>query len=166
MDVKDINKRLLDLYGKDLYGNPRFRIVWSDSQTEKRSGTFNVWYGKIFVRKEVGIREVPKYTYINSKWVLEQISPNPYEDVDAKLSYEPLWVFQDKKGNPLQPVWSAVEIILYSLFNPQKLTPGQLKEQEEKEFAKQIQDFEDQLSGETSYLASMLANKEAVVVPK
>lgn len=166
MTVDEINKKLVEKYGCDLYNNPKFRIVWTSSQTEKRKGTFNEFYGSIFVRQVTGIREVPKYPFAKERWVLEGISPNPYsEEVDSKLSYEPLWVFQDKDGNFLMPVWRAIELIIYSLQNPEKLTPGQMDAKDEEKFKEEVEFFDNYLAGDSTWIGNALATREAVFIP-
>lgn len=166
MTIQEINKKLEDYYGKDLYGNPKFRLSWSNFQVEKRKGTFNEFSGDLFVRQTTGVKEVKKYPYIDSRWVLEIISPNPYDDVDTKLSYEPLWVFQNAHGDYVEPIWRAVNFVITCYLNPQKLTPGQIESEDEREFAKEVLYFENLLAGESSWVSNALITGEGVVVPE
>jgi hypothetical protein len=57
-NISAINKRLVELYGKSIDGRPNFRIVFSDTQYEKRFGTFEVTCGDIFLREETCLKEV------------------------------------------------------------------------------------------------------------
>ena len=61
--IYDINHRLIEKYGRDIATNePRFRVVWTSTQLEKRYGEFEVFSeGGIFLREEKGVREEPKY---------------------------------------------------------------------------------------------------------
>lgn len=165
MTIDEINQKLIDRYGKDLYGNPKYRVVWSNGQTEKRVGVFNEFYGKIFIRQVSGLREVRKYPYIQDRWVLEKSFPNPYRDeVESNITFEPIWTFSDFQGNYVYPEWRAIELLIYWLENPVKLTPGQLDSIEEDKFLKEIDYFENYLAGD-SWIQNALATREAIVVP-
>jgi hypothetical protein len=60
-DIKAINKMLEKNHGKAFNNKPWYRIAWSEGMTEKRIGAFNDFYGEIFLRQFVGLREVRKY---------------------------------------------------------------------------------------------------------
>ena len=110
--IEEINKRLLDYYGKK-EDKPAFRVVWSEDILEKR--LFNVTTeGLQLLTPE--IREVPKYRhYIKNQYILEQLTeipPTVETDLTTNLSYEPLWVFADKDGFPLPPQWKICKIII------------------------------------------------------
>lgn len=112
--VESINKRLLDYYG--LFENqPKFRVVWSSDQYERKK-IYETSEG--FVLLSPMIQTCPKYMYARDKYILEKITPVPealIDDVGAKLSYEPLWVFEDNKGNALPPKWEAIVVIFKSI---------------------------------------------------
>jgi hypothetical protein len=107
IEAKVMNDRLLEMYGRHLSTDKaNFRVTWSEDQFEKRFGTFNVYYGDVFVREEVGIRSVPKYEYLDHQWVVERLHPNYYKDVmEGEYIYEPLWAFP--KNLPLK--WEAID---------------------------------------------------------
>ena len=114
-NISAINKRLVELYGKSIDGRPNFRVVFSDTQYEKRFGTFEVCMGNIFLREETCLKEVPKYPYIHGKHVLEELKYGDFPDQPfVTSSYEPLWTFMDKDGNALYPIWDAVEVVVVS----------------------------------------------------
>jgi len=102
-----INDRLRENFG--LHGDfalPRFRVVHSDDQLEKRYGTFSAYAGDIFLREETGIREIPKYPWLDNQWVLERLFPNIHQDVyEGNCTYEPLWAYPT--GLPLN--WDMIE---------------------------------------------------------
>src|SRR5437899_6176000 len=106
--VVDLINEKLSLCGKNEYGDPIFRCVFSDDQIEKRKGTFNEYYGKIFVRTVVGIEEVRKYPWIRKRWIIERwasggLAYHPDLDTDKNGVYVCVYVFQDSNGNYLSP---------------------------------------------------------------
>ncbi len=114
------NNRLRDLFGLYYDGHPLYRLVWSDSQIEKRFGTWQEWAGDIFIREFTGIKEVPKYPYAAARWILERREghiPNP--ELPEQICYEPKWVFENEEG-PVDPEWWAIEHIIHAINNPRK----------------------------------------------
>jgi hypothetical protein len=109
-----INRRLDEQYGRT-HDTPNFRIVWSDSQYEKRECT-HTREGFLLLYPEV--REERKYWhYIRERHILERLTAVPdfqqKEVAGHKLSYEPVWVFEDpRNANPLQPSWVAAKFII------------------------------------------------------
>lgn len=112
--AESINSRLLESYGR-AYDLPLFRVVYSNSQREKRYGTFiKETEAGLYLGQETCVREVEKYPFYNDMWILEIIQPNiSNPEIQEKLSYEPLWVFKDKKGNPLPLDWEIIQKICY-----------------------------------------------------
>lgn len=109
-----INERLLSYYG-DINSQPKFRVVWSEDQVENVF-TDKTPEGLILPTKRIITRK--KYGYLSNLYILEKITPVPeenQEEVGRKLSYEPLWVFQDNEGNALPPIWDAIIVILNTL---------------------------------------------------
>src|SRR3990167_6442773 len=108
--VERINKSLIDIFGKDtITGIAIWRVVYSENEFEKRFGTYNdISPAGIFLRTVTEVREVPKYRqWVQYKYILERLTLIPEISADdlptPKLSYEPLWVFEDKFGNYLPP---------------------------------------------------------------
>lgn len=165
-DLVTINNRLTDYYGRDITGMPFFRVVWSEGLLEKRVGHFEDFYGSIFLRAYDGLREVPKYSYIKNRHILEKlVFHKETKEILEKHSYEPVYVFQDKNGKSLPVIWRACEALIHSLMygERQKLTASDMIAEEEKKDKRDVEYFEDSL--DMSYTATMLANKEAIVVP-
>jgi hypothetical protein len=172
-NVKVINKRLLELYGTALDGSPRFRLVWSDSLTEKRFGTFEKFTeGGIFLgREENVVKECKKYEYIKERWILEAYMPeqrtNP--EIRAGDSYEPLFVFWKKDRSYLKPAWFAIEYIiqryLWAMSGevPRRNEAMDRKEDEEA-LEKETQDFVDYLESESSNMMNQFRHGEAVLI--
>jgi hypothetical protein len=125
-----LNRRLKDKYGT-ISDHARYRIVWSTTETEKRKGRFNDFYGPIFLRTVEGIREVPKYPFYKDRWVLEMYTGISYftSEVVDHNGYEPLFVF-DNNGKYLDPVWRAVEFILYRANSPVKRSASDIADED------------------------------------
>jgi hypothetical protein len=121
-EVDSINKKLADRYGTTLGGLPHFRIVWSNDLYETRIGSFNEFYGQIFLRTFVGAKKVRKYNYIHERWILEMWKAEqtlPSNELPNPDGFECIYLFEDKNGNPLPAIWKAVELICFVKLNPQ-----------------------------------------------
>ena len=163
-DIDIINEKLKE-HGLNLFDAPLYRVVWSDTQLERRRGVWRVMFGEIFLREETGVREVPKYNYILERWILERWFPptmawNPELPDSSQGDYIPLYVFQDKHGNPLPVVEKVVTRIIHMAENPVHITEEQriqeLKDKEDKE----VEEYMDAL--EISPITNALHMKEAV----
>ena len=162
--VQEINDHLLSIYGRDFSGRPLYRLVFSDTQLEKRSGVFADFYGHIFLREFVGVREVPKYKLIaQGCWVLEKLIHGDIPELLVNYSYEPIWVFRDKFNKPVQPYWWAVEMILHQLLYGERMTAQRAQALEDKKERDYIQYVEDMC--DTSPTESRLNTGEGIVVP-
>lgn len=122
--IKEINE-FLKKFGNSETDVPKYRIVWSDFQTEIRIGTFREFYNDTFLREFTGPREVPKYSYIKERWIFEVFVPgfyanNPEIPFSAGGQYECIYVFQDKNDNYLEPIFPVAEYIVYKLENKEK----------------------------------------------
>lgn len=111
--LEDLNKRLIDHFSVAWNGEAIFRIVWSEDQFEKQRCEYSE-KGILLLYPE--IREVPKYRqWIHNKFVLERLVAVPSvntNDLTTKVSYEPLFVFEDKDGNALPPRWEAAKFVI------------------------------------------------------
>tara|TARA_R110000868_G_scaffold16913_7_gene74964 strand:- start:928 stop:1479 length:552 start_codon:yes stop_codon:yes gene_type:complete len=171
--IYDINHRLIEKYGRDIATNePRFRVVWTSTQLEKRYGEFEVFSeGGIFLREEKGVREEPKYLpEYPDMWVLEQLvetAGNPYLEMVVKWSYEPLWIF-GAANSDRTPIWRAVDLLVRNRLhgdpNLVHLSPSDLIRAEEAKMAKEKQNIKDMLSDETTDISFALKHGTAVTV--
>jgi hypothetical protein len=147
--VDTINERLRGVFGTFLNGMPRYRLVWSSSQREKRYGTYDVCAGSIYLRTETGVMDVEKYPFYKDKWILEKCFGNDSKEiVDCQYTYEPVFVFRDKNNNPLPPLWRVCEILIQSIegfLKTGKMSPKDYMAQEEAECAKEAEMFADML---------------------
>ena len=167
-EVANINKKLRRNYGSDYQGRPNFRVVFSADQYEKRHGTFEDFYGHIFLRSYVGIRTVPKYQEDPPVFVLERLEWNQTagEIVDTPVTYEPLHVFKDKDGNPLPPLWRFVEIFMNCLLmGPERMADSMIMHSPEN-YRKDFEEILEIIKDNSPPLATMLGHGEAVVVPE
>jgi len=172
--IEDINEKLIEKYGKNIDSDlPRFRVVWSTDQIEKRYGEFEVFSeAGIFLRSEKGIEEVKKYGELcHDKWVLEQLFPtvgNPYLEKVTKYSYEPVWVFGAANSNPT-PIWRAVDylvrIVLHGDPNAVVKSPADLAREEAEAIEREKIRALDILNNDVPDLAFSLKHGTAVTVP-
>ena len=157
-----INKQLEKTYGKAEDGRVIFRVVWSDSQRERRLE--DVYHG-LFLPYPI-IQDLPKYSYISERWVLEKLVYHPCKEIpeSANGHYEPVYVFQDKDGNYLTPHFWACQAAIDSLNRPPQ-TKGQAEAKQAEHDQKTYDKTLAIIQNESPYLATMLHNKEAIVVP-
>ena len=179
--VESINNQLIDLFGVDtLTGLPIWRIVWSADQYEKRLGTYDDYSpAGLFIRTVTEVREVRKYSqWIIDKYVLERLVVVPEENQPelpmSKLSYEPIYVFQTSSGMYLPPRVDAAKFVIDAVYAAQGkgslarykdpdagLAPDELVGKR----AKEIDNLQEELFGNESYVGDALAHNEAIVVP-
>lgn len=168
--IETLNKLLRDFYGIDTITSlPIWRIVFSDEQFEKRMMEYSDG-GILLLTPEV--REVKKYPWIKEKYVLERLVLIPEISKDElptqKLSYEPIWVFQDEKENYLPPKFEASKFIidtLYAAMGKGDLVKYKDPELEEGVNEKRVDNIQEELYGEESDVTDALARGEAIVVP-
>ena len=143
-DEVKINEWLAQHYGMTLDGLSIHRIIWSTNLTERRRGKYDIFAGSIYVRTEVGVKEVLKYPFDQDRWILEKlINVEDNTELMDKTSYEPLYVFKDKDGNFLPLIHKAVEYYMYIITNATKTNKVLLmdeaakKEEAELEYCRQ-----------------------------
>ena len=121
--LNSINQQLTDAFGVDtVTGREMWRVVWSENQLEKRYGDYEDFTREgIYLRTVSEVREVPKYRqWVKAKYVLERLTVIPdistNELPTSKLSYEPMYVFENFKGEPLPPRFDVCKILIDSLY--------------------------------------------------
>lgn len=180
--VESINSQLKDEFGVDtVTGLPIWRIVFSEDQFEKRLGTYDDFTpAGIYLRTVTEVREVPKYRqWIKQKYILERLVVVPIshemELPTAKMSYEPIYVFQTGSGKYLPPKFEAAKLVVDTVYAAQGkgslakykdpdagLTSDDLIEKKTGEIDK----LQSELFGNESFVGDALAHKEAVIVPR
>lgn len=174
--IEIINNQLIGNFGIDtLTGQPIWRVVFSEDQFEKRLGTYNDFSGSIFLRTVTEVRLVPKYRqWIEKKYVLERLVVVPDQDQEtlptSKVSFEPIYVFEDINGNYLPPKWEAAKFVIdtiyaaqYSNHNLRKYTDDEDTQEKSIELKKQrVDSIVEALWGEQSAFSDGIKSKETV----
>lgn len=167
--IEVLNKRLIDHFGLDSdTGRPIFRIVWANDQLEKRlvSSTDE---GIDLLFPEV--REVKKYSYLKDVYVLERLvlvpDENQSEIPTEKLSYEPIWAYNEQ----IPPIWSATKFIvdtLYAALGKSNLAKYVDSEENTTPEGRQqrITKLHEELFGNETEVGDALRYKEGIVVPE
>lgn len=110
--IEYINEQLIKRYGNEPYADdlPRFRVVFSDSQVEKRWVT-HTKEGFELIHPQVS--EVKKYWYIEAKYVLERLVPIDTDNTDltTKVGYEPAHVFMTPSKEYLPPRFDMCTVV-------------------------------------------------------
>lgn len=166
--IESINERLLLEYGTEFGNSPRFRVVFSEDQYEKRWTNFTD-EGFELVQPEV--RLLPKYKqWVHEKYILERLVPITGEtDLLTKVGYEPCWVFQDKHGNYLPPFFEGCKLIADSLYavidKAGTFTKYKDKNVTPEERLAEIKKVENELFGNETDVGDALAYGTGVTVP-
>jgi hypothetical protein len=156
--IESINYKLVKEFGKELNGAPKFRVVFSEDQYEKRWTSFT-YDGFELLQPEV--RLLPKYKqFIHEKYILERLIPIIGEtDLVDKVSYEPAWVFQDKNQNYLPPFFEGCRFVIESMYEAMGMK-GHVKYRDplvsEEQRLEQIKKVEQELFGNETDLADNL----------
>ena len=172
--ISEINRQLIDLFGIDtVNGIPIFRVVWSNNQFEKR--LMNTTDTGIILLSPV-VREVLKYgNWIQDRYILERLvlvpEINKSELPSQKISYEPLWVFQNSRGDPLPPaVWACKFIIdtIYAAMGKKSLRKYVDAEEQNpvEEREKRVAKLYEELFGDESSLLGRTITGEAIAMPQ
>lgn len=175
-EVAAINKWIAEAYGRfDTTDKPVWRVVFSEDQMEKRWMTHTP-EGFQLINPEV--REVPKYRqWIQDKYVLERIVAIPEfveNELVEQISYEPVWVFEDKHGKPLPPRLDATKLIIDQVYAQAAKTVGakykdpeivDSKSSKEAKLAR-IDNLVRELFGNETETGDALSYKEGVTVPR
>jgi len=164
------NEKLMNDFG--YFGStdkPRFRLVWSEDQIDKRL-THYTKDGFELTHPEVV--EVKKYAqWIHEKYLIEMLCEIPvgHEELTInKLSYENIWTFEDKKGDYLEPRYDVAKFIIDNLMSV--MTSGKTigakyavtNEEERQLRIKEIDKLEEMLYGNESKITDSLMKDSAV----
>lgn len=158
--IKRLNN-ILSNYGKADNGiDSKYRLVWSEDMIEKRFGVFNRFDDSgNFIGTDSGVKEVKKYGYINSRWILEIFVPGMYAANDecplSKFgSYEPIFIFEDKDKNILPVVENVLLKIIQHIENPPKArTEDEIITEMKMKEDKEVAEFVDKIDPEELSLA-------------
>lgn len=179
--IESINRQLIDLFGIDtITGQAIWRVVFSEDQFEMRYGTYDdITPNGLYLRTITEVRKVPKYRqWIQKKYILERLVAvpiiNTQELPNVKVSYEPLWVFEDKKGNYLPPHLEAAKFIINTVYAAQYANhslarykdPDNNQENQIENQRKRVDGLVEELFGEQSSLEGTTRTGESIIVPK
>jgi len=169
--IEALNKRLVEHFGIDtISADPIYRIVWSNFQHEKRLTQYTST-GVALLYPEV--REMPKYQYIDSKYILERLTVVPavnQDELTTKISYEPIYVYEDRKGNYLPPLWQVTKLVIDALnaamgqgtlrhyTNPEDTSEGAMLEK-----VRRVKEIEEGLFGNETDITDALYSRSGVV---
>lgn len=166
-DIRLINKNLLKNHGKAFNGKVWYRLSWTDNEIEKRVGTFNDFYGEIFLRQFKGMREVRKYEgpQFRERWVLEKLvfidNPEVW-DLLNEGSYEPIWVFRTADGGYQRPIHRSIEFIIGMLNQDREyITKQGFEDVEDVRLDAEILDMYEEFSNRPT-----LSDHPGIVVPR
>lgn len=167
IEVIRINQHLIDHFGLETStGQAIWRCVWSDDQYEKRL-IHTTPEGLILSYPEV--KEVPKYDYFEHKYVLERLVVVPEiqerELPVSKLSYEPLYIFEDVYGNALPPKFEACKFVIDAIYAAQGKKSLRNYATIEGDPIKRFKELEEALFGNETEVGDALHYKEGIVVP-
>ena len=168
-DLEVINRALINRFGIDTNStNPMYRVVFSDDQFEKRLTKFTDSGVELMIPE---VRLLPKYKqWIKHKYVLENLVVIPEfqreELAGEKLSYEPLFVFENDKGEPLPPKVEVATFIIEQVLAAKANRNPVAKYTEDPEKAiKELEEMEEYLHGNETSVTDALAYGTGVVVP-
>jgi len=142
--LKQVNDLLARELGESLFNRPNYRVIWSTGETEKRFGTFSDYYGKIFLRTVSEVRTVLKYPNDQDRWILERIQSavgNP--ELTEDFSYEPIYVFKDKRGFHLPLNMRVIEFLVKRIKQPPSTQEirTQMEEEEAAAEEREVEEF-------------------------
>ena len=153
-NITRINKSLKSLFGVSIDGKVNFRVIWSDSLTEKRKGDFvKVTPNGIYLGEQKNvIMEVPKYSYLRERFILEgyNLAHKANPEIVVSDGYEPLYVFQKKDGTYLKPELWACEYFINTMRGTKviKRTEAMDAVVDDEIVEKRAQEYFEQLSGD------------------
>jgi hypothetical protein len=166
--IESINQKLLDMFGQDISdARPKFRVVWSDDQFEKRVTTHDD-HGNELITPEV--RLLPKYKqYIRHRYILERLQPVVGEtDLTEKVVYEIVWTFQDKNGNYLPPWFEGCKFIIENVLSNMGVKNYYAKYKDtmsKEQYLAELEKVQNELFGNETEVGDHLAYGTGVVVP-
>lgn len=170
--IRFINKQLVDHFGVSTENtNPIWRVSWSNDQFEKRK-TIHTPSGIQLL--EPMVMELPKYQHVKDRWILERLVLVPEFQQDelagVAYSYECMWVFQDGKNEPVEPIFEAAKFVVDTVYaamgksslrkytDPESAEPLEMKNQ-------RVDKLMEELFGDESSLLGRTITGEAIAMP-
>lgn len=164
-ELNDLNKKLRENFGQ-FDDKPRFRLVWSEDQLEKRLSHVTSEGLRLMYPQMI---EMPKYRhYLRDRFVLERLTEIPdfqRNELATALSYEPIWVFEGKHGEPIKPNYGACKFVIETLLEGARESIGPKYKEDPEAQDERIKQIEQDLWGNETTLGDALAHKQAVIKP-
>jgi hypothetical protein len=179
-NIESLNNQLIDLFGIDsLTGQSIWRIVFSEYQFEKRLGTYDDFTPNgLYIRTVTEVREVPKYRqWIQEKYVLERLVVVPEVNIPelptSRVSYEPIFVFEDKYSNYLPPRLDAAKFVIDTIYAAQyenhslaKYKDPESSQENALELQKErVDELVEAIFGDSTDISEAITRKEGIFVP-
>lgn len=179
-ELDELNRLLRENYGIDsMTALPMYRVIWSTGVTEKRKTKFTDTGIELL---QPVVRECLKYPHDQDFYILERLTVVPDVNADdipeAKLSYEPLWIFRTEMGFPIRPTYKAcafcIDIVRAAMgkqsaakyTNPEDPNAPLKSAEEAYEHNKaKIDAIENELYGDESGLKQSTLTGQAAIVP-
>lgn len=165
--LERVNTNLQAEFGDD-HNSPKFRVVYSDDQFEKRWMT-HTDEGLQLIHPEV--RLVPKYKhYIKNRYILERFVPIVGDsDLTVKVGYEPCWTFAEGIDITSDTFYDACKFVIEGLLARAGRPSGHAKYKDPDESPEarslKIDKMKEFLFGNETDTGDALAYKEGVTVP-
>jgi|SRR5262245_31704513 len=170
MAVQQINRDLMELFGIDSDGGGAiWRVSWSNDQYEKRL-TDHTEKGVQLIHAEV--RNMPKYSWIKDRWILERLCLVPDVNVgdlpSERKSYECMWKFENAyTGEALPPNLQVAKFVVDTVYAAMgKSSMAKYVDEEAKNpiesREKRINALQEELFGDESSLLGRTITGEAV----
>lgn len=166
--IESINEQLVRDYGKEWNGMPKWRVIFSDDQFEKRITEFTDAGVELLIPE---VRLLPKYRqHVHQCYILERLVPvGPESDLVDKISYEPAWVFRDKEGIYLPPFFEGCKHVIESILFATNPTSHHVKYKDPKTSPEQrlaeLKKVEDELFGNETDTTDALTYGYGVINP-
>lgn len=162
-EISVLNNRLKHHFGIDtVSSNPIWRLVWSEDELENRLTNYTKEGLQLLTPIVV---TVPKYRqWVQDRYILERLTVVPefqQDEIQSKISYEPVWVFEDRNKQYLPPIWDAIKVIIDSIY----AATGKQSMAKYKETPTDIHKLVEDLFGNETDTGDALAQRDAIVVP-
>lgn len=175
--IVELNKNLADWYGTEITGRAIFRIVWANNETEIVHGVWTDLDNEgNFIRQVTETRQIRKYSDdpdYAGKFILERLVLVPPMDErtlpTVKMSYEPLWTFENVLDKPVPPTVDGTRFIIDLVLSREgkvNMKKKYVTQEEELQLkSDRIRRIQDELYGGESDIADALHFHSGIVVP-
>lgn len=168
--VELINRELELAFGKDPAGRSLFRLAWANEEFETRRRVLvKLDNSGNYLGEEEQVAVCHKYPMALNCLVLEKsligegVVPT---EVKTWNGYEMVWNFKNMKTQePQNPSLTVCKFIAASLLYGPTKTVQDYYDEDKQAFDAEVEEFFQELDSDSPYLATMLHNREAVVVP-